>query len=34
VNVITGASDGVSTEILAGDLAEGAQVIIQQRDPS
>jgi HlyD family secretion protein len=34
VNVIIGSSDGVSTEILAGDLAEGAQVIIEQRDPS
>ena len=34
VDVLTGATDGVSTEIVAGDLAVGAEVIIDQRDPS
>jgi HlyD family secretion protein len=34
VDVLTGATDGVSTEIVAGDLAVGAQVVIDQRDPS
>ena len=34
VDILIGATDGVSTEIKAGDLALGAQVIIEQRDPS
>jgi HlyD family secretion protein len=34
VDILIGATDGVSTEIKAGDLSLGAQVIIEQRDPS
>jgi len=34
VDVIIGATDGVSTEILAGNLAAGTQVITLQRDSS
>jgi HlyD family secretion protein len=34
VKVVVGATDGVSTQVLSGDLAEGAQVITEEADPS
>ena len=34
VEIQIGASDGVSTEVVSGELKEGARVIVEQHDPA